>query len=98
MTRIDPNKKIQKAHTEQEMRLALVALINGKHTLHIPPQVEDADMVFFDIIEELLEARKKLAILEPLQEQEAKKSSPSTLVKHFPQIPPIYRKQEEQEG
>lgn len=67
MTTIDPNKTIQKYRREEEMRYALATLINQGHTLHIPPQVEDADIVLSDVIEELLEARKKLALLEPLR-------------------------------
>lgn len=68
MTTIDPNKKIQKLRTEEEMRKALLQLLERKHMLSVPPQVEDADMVLSDVIEELLEARKKLAILEPLRD------------------------------
>lgn len=70
MTRItndDLNKKILKHRTEEAMRLALHQFINQEHELHIPPDSEDADMVLSDVIEELLEARKKLAILEPLR-------------------------------
>ena len=61
MSTIDPNKKIQKAHTEQEMRMALNDFISQKYALHIPPQVGDADMVLSDAITELIEAREKLA-------------------------------------
>lgn len=71
MTRItndDLNKKILKHRTELEMRMALNDFISQKYSLRIPPQVEDADMVLHDVINELLEARKKLAILEPLRD------------------------------
>lgn len=60
MTTIDPDKKIQRIRTEQEMRVALLNLLERKHTLSVPPQVEDADMVLSDVIEELLEARKTI--------------------------------------
>lgn len=49
------------------MRKALLNLLERKHTLSVPPQVEDADMVLSDAIEELLEARKKIALLDPLR-------------------------------
>lgn len=68
MTTIDPNKTIQKYRREEEMRKALLQLLERKHTLSVPPQVEDADIVLSDVIEELLEARKKLALLEPLRD------------------------------
>lgn len=67
MTAIDPNKTIQKYRTEEEIRKALSNLTHRKHTMTVPPQVEDADMVLSDVIEELLEARNKLALLEPLR-------------------------------
>jgi hypothetical protein len=60
MTTIDPNKKIQKIRTEDEIRKALLNLLERKHTLSVPPQVEDADMVLSDVIEELLEARETI--------------------------------------
>lgn len=60
MTTIDPNKTIHKYRREEEMRKALLQLLERKHMLSVPPQVEDADMVLSDVIEELLEARKKL--------------------------------------
>lgn len=68
MTTVDSNKNIQRIRTELEMRMALNDFISQKYSLRIPPQVEDADMVLHDVISELLEARKKLAILEPLRD------------------------------
>jgi hypothetical protein len=70
MTRItneDLKKKILKHRTEEEMHRALRQFIDQEHNLHIPPDDEDADIVLYDAIDELLEARKKLAILEPLR-------------------------------
>ena len=61
MSTIDFDKKIQKHRTEEEMRKALLQLLERKHMLSVPPQVEDADIVISDVIEELLEAREKLS-------------------------------------
>ena len=54
--------------TEEEMHNALQQFIDGKHELRIPPYEEDADMVLGDVINELLEARKKIAALNTLVE------------------------------
>ena len=62
MSTIDSNKRMQKWRTEQEIRMALNDFISQKYALHIPPQVEDADMVLSDVIEELLQARKVLDV------------------------------------
>jgi hypothetical protein len=51
------------------MHNALQQFIDGKHELRIPPYEEDADMVLGDVINELLEARKKLAVLNALVER-----------------------------
>jgi len=67
MTNDDLKKNILKHRSEQDMRKALIDLIHQRHVLHVPPDNEDADMVLHDVIEELLEARKKLALLEPLR-------------------------------
>lgn len=67
MTTIDPNKKIQRIRTEEEMRKALAAYTLDNVNMSIPPQSYDDDMVLSDVIEELLEARKKLSLLEPLR-------------------------------
>lgn len=57
MTAIDPNKKIQRIRTEEEIRAALSNLIHRKHTMTVPPQVEDDDIVLYDAFKELLQAR-----------------------------------------
>jgi hypothetical protein len=64
MTRVtneDLKKNILKHRTEEDMRKALSDLIHQRHTLHVPPDSDDADMVLSDVIEEALELRKKLA-------------------------------------
>ena len=68
MTTIDPNKKIQRIRTEEEMRKALAAYTLDNVHMSIPPQSYDDDIVLSDVIEELLEARKELALLEPLRD------------------------------
>lgn len=71
MSTIDPNKKVQKTRTEKEMRKALSNLINRTHTMTVPPQDYDDDIVIMDIIAELLEAREKLKTVEGEVEIEA---------------------------
>src|SRR5438270_14075694 len=61
MTAIDPNKKTQKIRTEEEISQALSNFCQGKHTMTIPPQDSDDDVVLYDAFSELLEARKLLA-------------------------------------
>jgi hypothetical protein len=58
MGKINPNRKIQRYHTEDEMRSALERLSSGRGVKSIPPQVEDDDIVLTDCIEELLEGRR----------------------------------------
>jgi hypothetical protein len=61
MSTIDPTKKVQKVRTEEEMQNALANFCVQKHTLTVPPQIDDEDIVLSDAIEELLETRKLLA-------------------------------------
>ena len=58
MARINPNKPIQRYHTEEEMRGALGRLVAKQAITSIPPQVEDDDVVITDCIEEVLEMRR----------------------------------------
>lgn len=60
MTKINPNKRIQKRRTEAEMRKALKAFCDGKPQRCIPPQDDDSDIILQDCIEELLEKRQLL--------------------------------------
>jgi len=60
MAKVNPNKRIQKRRTEQEMRNALADFLYGKAQRSIPPQDDDADVILTDCIEELLEARQML--------------------------------------
>jgi predicted CopG family antitoxin len=60
MSTVDPNKKIQKMRTEQEMRWALLILQDG-YSITAQSHVSEPDVIFSDVIEELLEARKILA-------------------------------------
>ena len=62
MTKINPNKLIQKRRTEQEMRTALYDLRIGCPKLE--HGIDDTDTVLSDVIEELLEAR---AIIEDIR-------------------------------
>jgi len=62
VTKINPNKLIQKRRTEQEMRTALYDLRIGCPKLE--PGIDDTDTVLSDVIEELLEAR---AIIEDIR-------------------------------
>lgn len=62
MTKINPNKLIQKRRTAQEMHDALYAFRIGSPELH--NDIDDTDTVFSDVIEELLEAR---AIIEDIR-------------------------------
>lgn len=57
MSKLNPNKLIQKRRTEQEMRTALKNFCGGKNEFCVPPQIDDDDIVLNDCIEELLEAR-----------------------------------------
>jgi len=61
---IDPNKKMQKIRTEDEIRQALSNATHGKLRMTVPPQVEDDDIVLYDAFKELLEAREKLERLD----------------------------------
>lgn len=57
MPKINPQKKIQKRRTEQEMRNALASMTdmnNARPGL----DVDDPDVVLSDVIEELLEQRQ----------------------------------------
>ena len=54
MPKIDPNKKIQKQRTEQEMRFALQHFTANDD----PIDIDDAKIVLNDVIEELLEKRQ----------------------------------------
>jgi hypothetical protein len=56
--KINPQKKIQKQRTEQEMRTALYDFRIGHPKLNI--DIDDTDTVFADVIEELLEKREIL--------------------------------------
>lgn len=61
MAKINPNKRIQKRRTEQEMRNALGDWRAGSaEHLHVPSEMEDTDIILQDCIEELLEARQLL--------------------------------------
>lgn len=60
MPTIDPDKRIQKIRTEEEIRKALSNLIHRKHTMTVPPQVDDDDIVLYDAFKELLDTRKTL--------------------------------------
>jgi hypothetical protein len=60
MAKINPNKHIQKRRTEDEMRKALSNFCQGKHTMTIPPQDDDDDVVLYDMFKELLESRQML--------------------------------------
>lgn len=61
MAKVNPNKRIQKRRTEQEMRKALGDWQAGSaQHLHIPPEIDDTDIVLQDCIEELLESRQLL--------------------------------------
>lgn len=56
MPKIDPNKKIQKQRTEQEMKKALEKLSSSGNARII--DVDDPDIILNDVIEELLEKRQ----------------------------------------
>lgn len=58
MSKTITDKRIQKRRSEAEMRTALSELINNQHTLHIPPQIDDADTIINDVISELIDARR----------------------------------------
>lgn len=57
MSTIDPDKKIQKVRTEEEIRKALQNCIHCKVTMCVPPQMDDDDIVLYDAFKELKEAR-----------------------------------------
>ena len=61
---IDINKKIQKVRTEEEIHKALSNFCHGRHTMTVPPQIDDDDIVLYDAFRELKEARKTLAFLD----------------------------------
>ncbi len=69
MAKINSEKTIQRRRTEDTMRQALTAFCNGTAERTIPPQVDDTDIVLNDAIEELLEARAKLASIEGFMRQ-----------------------------
>lgn len=57
--KINPNKKIQKHRTEQEMRVALSDWsVGSAQHLHVPSEIDDTDIILNDCIEELLECRQ----------------------------------------
>jgi hypothetical protein len=58
MRKINPQKKIQKLRTEEEMRMALYDFRIGQPKLNI--DIDDTDTVFSDVIEELLEKRQMI--------------------------------------
>lgn len=58
MGKINPQKKIQKLRTEEEMRMALYDFRIGQPKLNI--DIDDTDTVFSDVIEELLEKRQMI--------------------------------------
>lgn len=60
MTTIDTSKRIQRYRTAEEARHALQQFIDCKHTLHVPPQIDDADFVISDVIDELLDLREAI--------------------------------------
>jgi hypothetical protein len=60
MTTIDPNKRIQRHRTEEEIRQALSNAIHGKVTMCVPPQIEDTDVILYDAIKELFELREQV--------------------------------------
>ena len=61
MSKINPQKKIQKRRTEAEMRKALQTLYDsGGNMACITADADSPDVVMRDIIEELLEARQLL--------------------------------------
>lgn len=65
----DPNGKVpgmnqertEQRFTDQQMRDALQRLIEGKHSLHIPPQPDDEDFVIAAAIDEALKSRSYIA-------------------------------------
>lgn len=59
MTRIDPNKLIQKRRTKEELLTALQQFIHRKQMLCVPPEVSDPDIVLMDAIRELVDLRAR---------------------------------------
>jgi len=57
MAKVDPRQKIQKYHTEDEMRQALHNFIMRQAGGSPFPQDDDDDIVINDVIEEPLQAR-----------------------------------------
>lgn len=64
MTTIDPDKKIQKIRTEEEIRTAISNFIHHKHKMCMLPQIDDDDIILYDAFKELMEAREKLKEIE----------------------------------
>jgi hypothetical protein len=60
MTTIDPNKHIQRQRTKDEIRQALSDMCHRKPTMHVPPQVEDTDVILYDAFKELLDLREQV--------------------------------------
>jgi hypothetical protein len=77
MTTIDPNKHIQRQRTKDEIRQALSDMCHRKPTMHVPPQVEDTDVILYDAFKELLELRTQV---QKVQELEAKSQRIDTAV------------------
>jgi hypothetical protein len=59
MTTINTGKAIQRYRTEEEMCKALYNFCAREHTMCIPAQVDDDDIVLMDVIAELLERRSQ---------------------------------------
>lgn len=58
MNTIDSSKRIQRYRSSEEARHALTSFIYRAHRLHVPRQIDDADMVISDVIDELLDLRE----------------------------------------
>ncbi|QDH23473.1 hypothetical protein [Saccharibacillus brassicae] len=54
-------ERTEQRFTDQQMRDALQRLIEGKHSLHIPPQPDDEDFVITAAIDEALKSRSYIA-------------------------------------
>jgi ornithine carbamoyltransferase len=60
MAKVNPQKHIQKRRTEQEMRNALSFFAGQRAERSTPSDIDDADIILTDCIEELLEARQQM--------------------------------------
>ncbi|WAH38600.1 hypothetical protein [Alicyclobacillus dauci] len=57
----DAEKRLQFTPTEEQAYAALQQLINGEHSLHVPPLPEDADIVIGNVIREWEAADQTIA-------------------------------------